>query len=79
MAFFADSTALHIHMDRDVISNSSSSRMKLMACSKVIGLTGEGMTLSYFFPVKGSRKNKFTELALRFRLCLVDFKEQKAQ
>jgi len=29
--------------------------------------------------VKGSRKNKFTFLALRFRLGLVDFKEQKAQ
>ncbi len=27
----------------------------------------------------GSRKNKFTFLALRFRLGLVDFKEQKAQ
>ena len=29
--------------------------------------------------VKGSRTNNFTELALRFRLGLVDFKEQKAQ
>ena len=28
---------------------------------------------------KGSRKNNFTFLALRFRLGLVDFKEQKAQ
>jgi hypothetical protein len=28
---------------------------------------------------KGSRKNNFTLLALRFRLGLVDFKEQKAQ
>ncbi len=27
---------------------------------------------------KGSRKNKFTFLALRFRLGLADFKEQKA-
>jgi hypothetical protein len=29
--------------------------------------------------IKGSRKNKFTFLALSFRLGLVDFKEQKAQ
>jgi hypothetical protein len=28
--------------------------------------------------IKGSRKNKFTFLALRFRLGLVDLKEQKA-
>ena len=28
---------------------------------------------------QGSRKNNFTFLALRFRLGLVDFKEQKAQ
>jgi len=29
--------------------------------------------------IKGSRKNKFTFLALRFRLGLVDIEEQKAQ
>jgi len=29
-------------------------------------------------PIYGSRKNKFTFLALRFRLGLVYFKEQKA-
>ena len=28
---------------------------------------------------KGSRKNKFTFLALKFRLGLVDFREQKTQ
>ena len=39
------------------------------------------------FPAKGSRKNNFTELALRFRLgsesrklaYLAEFEEQKAQ
>ena len=29
--------------------------------------------------IKGSRINNFTELAVRFSLGLVDFKEQKAQ